>query len=159
MRDAKRRRRCRGSDVVSNQMRANVRLLSWLPSVLRHGKLASFSRPLQALRLTSYPTSKPIRARVPPSQPFLSQFTSPGADSRPPVCVATLSHDRPEIAGRQWTHRAQALPTAGWTNYGQLSTRANRAILTSQASKRGCGSWIIVRKDVARKLQAANMTL
>jgi hypothetical protein len=44
---------------VPNQMQANVRLLSWLPSVLRHVKLASFSRPLQALRLTSYPTSKP----------------------------------------------------------------------------------------------------
>ena len=72
------------------------------------------------------------------------------------MCVATLSHDRPEIAGRTWTQRAQALPTPGWTNYGQHSTRANRATLTSQASRRGCESWTIVREDGARRVSVAD---
>jgi len=66
-----------------------------------------------------------------------------------PAC-RDLSHDRPKIAGRQWTHTAQALPTPGWTNYGRLSIRANRATSTSQASRRACGSWIIVRADTLR---------
>ena len=68
----------------------------------------------------------------PNGQPFYPQLTSPVPPAALTCVSRTPSHDRPKIAG-QWTHRAQALLTPGWMNYGQLSTRANKATLTLQA--------------------------